>query len=116
MVNRVREPVAWFAKEMESKLRKDDYKKHWSEYSILFLHRRLMEEVQELSDEVDRKIKPEAVISECVDVANFAMMIADNIRKYYSKVTLELTDDLGKDLPSTSRDDKKLDLVEASKD
>jgi len=60
---------------MEKKLRENDYKKHWSNCDHQYLLNRLKEEVTELE-------KPMwDVIEEAADVANFAMMIADNERR-----------------------------------
>lgn len=78
----VREPVAWFAREMEKKLRKYDYRGGWDECTPGYLLNRLKEEVQELQEERARVPGDfDAEISECCDVANFAMMLADKARR-----------------------------------
>lgn len=88
-----REEVLWFAKQMERKLRANDHKGHWSNCDDLYLKRRLREETNELIDAVNRlksyrRTSPDdvawaarMVIREAADVANFAMMIADNSRQ-----------------------------------
>ena len=82
-----RQSVQWFANEMEKKLRKNDWKGGWSECSFDWLWDLLNEEIDELSTALDEVIDEqnivtnEDLISECADIANFAMMIADNARK-----------------------------------
>jgi hypothetical protein len=82
-----REEVQWFAKQMEKKLKENDHKTHWSQCDIQYLSVRLYEEVQELGRELwfyEQNPAPHNavnVIKECADIANFAMMIADNARQ-----------------------------------
>jgi hypothetical protein len=74
---RGREPVAWFARRMEAKLRENDWKGGWENCTLQYLFEKLDEEIHELSacsTDVE-------VIEEAADVANIAMMIADNARK-----------------------------------
>jgi hypothetical protein len=69
----------WFAEKMRLKLVANKQRKtHWSKFSTdEFLYERLRDECKELK----RAIKDGGdIISEAVDVANFAMMIADNKR------------------------------------
>lgn len=62
----------------EEKLRENDHKSHWSGEEIEKLHRRLYDEFGELKRKIQAK-KPKAdIFRECADIANFAMMIADN--------------------------------------
>jgi NTP pyrophosphatase (non-canonical NTP hydrolase) len=80
-----RESINTFAVAMETKLRiKDDDlgTNGWlhDETSIEFLVDRLKEEVEELL-EVFNDCKPNSMKEECIDVANFAMMIYDRISK-----------------------------------
>lgn len=90
----LRKSVAWFAQKMEEKLREnDDLKKHWSsmdEDDLLDLMRGEFEELFEKCSNIgfdiffkkitcDKKI--ESLILECADIANYAMMIADNARE-----------------------------------
>jgi len=71
----LRREVRLFADEMERVLRLNDQKEHWSYLPIEDLLDRLEEEVEELREalESDGEVEIEAV-----DIANFAMMIADN--------------------------------------
>ena len=73
-----------FSKLMEAKLQENKHKRHWSTCEHLWLLARMVEEVGELSSLMNRdRGLPEgasvrAIARECADVANFAMMIADN--------------------------------------
>ena len=79
---RVREPVAWFAQQMEAKLRENDHKGGWQNCSWDWLVERIYRETKELWIEVGRvDIEPKRIIREAADVANFAMMIADIARR-----------------------------------
>ena len=83
-MEQLRPEVAWFALQMEMKLRKNDHKGGWQDDSLRALLRRLKDELGELHWElIDRAhaghdLNIELVIDEATDVANFAMMIADN--------------------------------------
>jgi len=85
ITGRIREPnidriaVANFARGMIGKLDKNSHKAHWSTVDCDYLFDRLLEEVQELKNA--RSGTVEQIIDECYDVANFAMMIADNVSK-----------------------------------
>lgn len=76
--NKDREAVMLFAEGMIWKLAKNRHKAHWSTIDCDYLFDRLKEEVQELAG--SRSGQVDGIIDECYDVANFAMMIADNIR------------------------------------
>lgn len=82
----VRESVKWFAEQMESKLRENDKKGGWDNCNIYWLIKRINEETNELLNAVDLHrdlgATKENIIRESVDVANFAMMVADITRKY----------------------------------
>lgn len=87
----LRAEVRAFAEAMELKLRQNDHKGGWGKEGIWWLKGRIDEEVRELEEAIhilnfkgrsyratiteDEAMK--AVASEAVDVANFAMMIAD---------------------------------------
>lgn len=85
--------VTWFAGIMERKLRENDDKDGWSQCTTEYLLDRLREEIDELEQcfsEMGKGaielggIDMELVYrfcAECADVANFAMMLADNARK-----------------------------------
>jgi hypothetical protein len=73
----IRESVLRFAELMELTLRLNDYKGGWENEPPRALLKRLKDEVTELEialDFAEYDVEKEA---ECVDVANFAMMIAD---------------------------------------
>jgi NTP pyrophosphatase (non-canonical NTP hydrolase) len=86
----VREEVRWFGEQMEQKLRLNDHKileavGDDNQYEYCF--RRANEEMTELREALDsmwmggRQPRVEEVISECADVANFVMMLADYLRR-----------------------------------
>lgn len=70
--------LIWFAREMEKRLEANDHKTGWGSCSLQYLSMRLTQERRELERAIKNKdIKN--VIEECADIANFAMMIADNV-------------------------------------
>lgn len=92
----MRQEVKKFAMDMELVLQKNDYKKHWSGCSIVYLQARLHDEVKELDVAMRdieaftkfRGVKSSALPlalkeakKEATDVANFCMMLSDNIDK-----------------------------------
>jgi hypothetical protein len=76
-----RDAIVRFSRYMEQKLKINDHKKHWNVCSDQYLLSRLKEEVFELEQEMGKSGSGMDVIQECADVANFAMMIADNFRR-----------------------------------
>lgn len=72
-----REAVKKFIVHMEDKLRKNDHKGGWNGWSCENLFDLLLEEKNELKEALALG-NPFDIIDECADVANFAMMIADN--------------------------------------
>lgn len=76
----VRDSVARFALIMEEKLSGADHKPHWSRLPYGYLLSRLLDELSELNIAVSYGYTPVLIARECADVANFAMMIADNLR------------------------------------
>lgn len=68
-----------FSVEMLKKLLKNSHKAHWSTVDCDYLLDRLIQELEELK--AARSGSAKDIISECADVANFAMMIADNAKK-----------------------------------
>lgn len=75
-----RPEVKWFAKQMERKLIANDHKPHWHREETEWLLHRLVEEVKELLNAV--YMEPTVnIIDEAADVANIAMMIADNAER-----------------------------------
>ncbi|WP_134705152.1 hypothetical protein [Ammoniphilus sp. YIM 78166] len=81
----MRQVLEWFAEEMEKKLQENDHKAHWSEADGDYLISRMEQEMDELMKAmIDVQFgngDPIQVIKEAADVANFAMMIADNMRE-----------------------------------
>lgn len=75
-ITEVRSEVLAFAIEMEKVLRMNDHKGGWKEIGVEFLFRRLKDECNELG-RCGGEDKNE-IVKEAVDIANFAMMIADN--------------------------------------
>lgn len=76
---RVRPVVAAFASQMERKLALHDDRPGWQHDSDDSLMVRLREEVNELHVALDRgRHVPLDIVGEAADVANFAMMLADN--------------------------------------
>jgi len=72
----MRPQLAWFANEMERQLEANDHKSGWQYYTLKQLLRRLKQEVGELERAIN--VGKLDVVEEAADVANFAMMIADN--------------------------------------
>ena len=86
--NRIDEAVMSFIIDMKYKLRMNNHKGHWMTYSWTNLLHRLKDEVAELHQVMPisgewspNKRELMAVVHECADVANFAMMIADNAKR-----------------------------------
>jgi NTP pyrophosphatase (non-canonical NTP hydrolase) len=75
----IRIEVLIFATEMERKLRANDGKGGWNECSANWLMDRLNEERKELINACSSGNR-RRIINECADVANFAMMISDNVK------------------------------------
>ena len=85
---KLRPAVRWFAEQMELKLRANEHKGGWANERKRSLMKRLYGEAWELSlvfqesqaDTIHECLDP-GIIDEAADVANFAMMIADNCRR-----------------------------------
>ena len=91
-----RKEVKRFAARMEEVLQENDHKGHWSKCSYAYLLQGLKQEVDELDEALEGHVIGQVmprdlsgassveqygeVEKEAVDVANFAMMIADNLR------------------------------------
>lgn len=82
-----RKTVRWFAGLMEKVLRDNDYKGGWEKEKdgndVFFFRRKLAEEVEELQDlltqlDFGQPVDATEIAREAADVANVAMMIADN--------------------------------------
>jgi uncharacterized coiled-coil protein SlyX len=76
---KLRPEVRKFAELMELKLRDNDHKRGWDCESYSYLFARLREEVEELTTAFGGGTDDE-VAEEAADVANYCLMIADNIR------------------------------------
>ena len=79
---RWRPEVVAFADAMEAKLKENDHKRHWRYLGMQTLSMRLTQEREELRRAVEGG-DPESVLREAADVANFAMMIADTVRRKF---------------------------------
>lgn len=77
---RWRPEVVEFADAMEAKLKENDHKRHWRYLGMQTLSMRLTQEREELRRAVEVGDHKE-VLREAADVANFAMMIADVVRR-----------------------------------
>ena len=88
---KIRRAVKKFAGLMEETLKKNDQKGGWQQEDFVYLYNRTLDEIIELkkqlikarllqTKEVILSIpNKKEIIKESVDVANFCMMIADNI-------------------------------------
>ena len=83
---KLRPAVRRFAEAMEKKLRENDYKGGWRDCTDSYLYKRMTGECGELlwyltepqhKGRVNEDII-ERIVGESADVANFAMMLADN--------------------------------------
>src|SRR5271157_741215 len=95
----IRPVVKWFAGEMETKLRNHDDRHGWNDAEMVWLFHRVRDETSELNLVLQEYITHSSfspkwsgiskdVISECADVANFCMMIADNANRSGSRIPL----------------------------
>ena len=73
------EAVELFSNNMYIKLRENAHKAHWNTVTTEWLLNRCMEEFEELKEALANE-DPGEIAREAADVANFAMMIADNVR------------------------------------
>ncbi len=74
-----------FIYDMVNKLEENSHKGGWEKCDMTYLYHRAAQEIEELKEALFNRKR---VVSECADVANFAMMIADNIRReegYYEE-------------------------------
>lgn len=76
-----RKEVLWLAERMEKKLAANDHKGGWRGKDITSLFYSLTTEVNELFDAIRNNKPSNEIVDECADVANFAMMIADEVRE-----------------------------------
>jgi len=76
---RLRPEVAAFALMMEDRLRAHDHKSGWHRCAVGHLFGRLLDEAAELHHAIDGDFGVGDSDEEAADVANFAMMICDNL-------------------------------------
>jgi len=78
----LREELTTFAKVMEVQLQNNDHKDGWENCSVQYLLCKLLEEIGEMSLELndeDLCLASKMILTyECADAANILMMIADN--------------------------------------
>lgn len=77
MTIELRQEVRDFAEAMEMALQENAWKGHWRHCTGTYLFNRLRGEVNELARAKDAAER----LKEAADVANFAMMIADNAKR-----------------------------------
>lgn len=80
----IRYAVKWFASQMEIVLRENAFKCGWQSSTDSYLLKKLEEHYNDLQNLIYQNEKepadPEKVIRQAIDIANYAMMIADNWR------------------------------------
>lgn len=78
-----RPEVQQFALDMERVLQMNEHKGGWQSCPPAYLFRRLLEEVAEVAEWVTQQGGLDSLDfrHECVDVANFAMMLWDNSKR-----------------------------------
>ena len=77
-INNCRQEVKDFAVAMEEVLRKNDHKIHWSKVSTLELYSYFGKNVSKLNDNIGGL---DNLCHNCVDIANYAMMLWDKDRE-----------------------------------
>lgn len=88
-IENISEPVISLAKDMQFKLNKNKFKpcdnlntdgkgRNWEDCNFYWLVTRIQDEIDELIEEFEKGDYKESRL-ECADIANFAMMIHDNL-------------------------------------
>lgn len=77
---RPREEIQEFAKDMQWKLMWNDHKGGWAHIGISELIDRIAGELEELRAAYINDADNHELIRECADIANYCMMLADNLR------------------------------------
>lgn len=80
-----RRAVIAFANVMEEKLKLNDEKSGWMNMSVEDLNDKLVEEYNELQDSIHSVYTNDILIDELADVANFCMMIHDNLTNKFGR-------------------------------
>lgn len=77
----MREALKFFAKKMEEELKKNEFRGSWRDQNPEMVLSKLWDEVYDLDDQVenylDGKGDRDQILKEAVDVANYAMFVAD---------------------------------------
>ena len=73
--------VEKFANMMNEKLWLNRHKPHWKECSLQYLSMRITQEKKELLAAIKQNKSKIEVLKEAADIANFALMIADNYKQ-----------------------------------
>ena len=93
----MRESVQKFAESMEQVLQENDYKGGWQQEDFAYLWNRLLDEIAELKKRLEKaKLlqnkevilsipNKNEILKEAVDIANFCMMIVDNVGNLYDR-------------------------------
>lgn len=84
----LRPSVLEFAQKMERKLRLHDDRGGWAGCNVMWLEKRMEEELSELESAMLAG-SPDDIDDEAADVANFLMMISENMRKEWMIKDLE---------------------------
>ena len=71
-------PVLRFASAMQKELDENSHKGHWEGCGVEALIQRAEEELAEVKQAIAENKSPAKILSECADVGNFMMMVADN--------------------------------------
>ncbi len=74
---KLRPEVRAFAEEMEKQLKANEHKGHWDDCKEDFLYDELDKNFQILDFALANNDMPE-ILRRCANIANFAMMLADN--------------------------------------
>jgi hypothetical protein len=74
----MRKELKNFAEKQEKKLADNDHKTHWSECDLFYLRGALLASYNRLSN---GDLSFEEMQDECRDIANYSMMIDDNIER-----------------------------------
>lgn len=76
----LRKQLREFAEQCELKLKRNDHKSDWRDLPVEALVRKLEIELEEMKVAIQYE-GPKEAMNECVDVANFAMMLWDRLRQ-----------------------------------
>ena len=75
--------VLKMAVHMDKKLCDNSHKEGWGSCTNQYLSMRITQEKKELMKAIKEFRSPEEIWAEAADIANFAMMLADNYEEYY---------------------------------